>query len=222
MTRAAEDMDIEEEVFWTIEGGQGNVEGVRRRGRVEVKKSFKDCATFTRELLGLSRCQSNRGVVRLLEPSIQQKALYMEEIAGKNLHRYVTDECETLEVPDAALLLLDLARALEFIHSRGVVHADVKSLNCMVRIPPLLNETQNPETRPAVVLIDFGFSEIFEDYSWNETNRGPNLGRYVGCTPGTLGYIAPELIRWQILSSKSDVYSFGATMWEGTPPKLLQ
>merc|ERR1719444_653260 len=76
--------------------------------------------------------------------------------------------------------------AVNYIHSHGVVHRDIKLEN-------FLYETKEGDH---LKLIDFGFSKI-----WS-----PNTKMRASC--GTLAYVAPEVLS-QNYTSKCDLWSLG-------------
>lgn len=82
-------------------------------------------------------------------------------------------------------IALDIGKALEYTHSAGIVHCDVKQDNFFV--------SQDGKYK----LGDFNIS----GYSRNK--RYPS---------GTSGYIAPEVYRNSVYDSRSDIYSFGKSL----------
>lgn len=87
-----------------------------------------------------------------------------------------------------------VAEALDFAHSRGVVHGDIKPANILV------SDDRNP------LLLDFHLA------SGGETSSGP---KYIG---GTLPYMSPQHLRSlednQPIDASSDLFSLGVVMYE--------
>ncbi|XP_068641701.1 serine/threonine-protein kinase 52-like [Aristolochia californica] len=88
-------------------------------------------------------------------------------------------------------LALDLARGLSYLHSKKIVHRDVKTENM------LLDKTRT------VKIADFGVARV----------EAQNPNDMTGET-GTLGYMAPEVLNGSPYNRKCDVYSFGICLWE--------
>lgn len=87
--------------------------------------------------------------------------------------------------------LIELASALEYLHSCGIVHGDVKGPNV------LLSESYS------VKLCDFGLARPF-----SVCTTSPLQGK--GSTP----WQAPELMIGEHKTAASDAYAFGMTMYE--------
>lgn len=88
-------------------------------------------------------------------------------------------------------LALDLARGLSYLHSKKIVHRDVKTENM------LLDRTRT------LKIADFGVARV----------EAQNPNDMTGET-GTLGYMAPEVLNGNPYNRKCDVYSFGICFWE--------
>ncbi|KAL8481721.1 hypothetical protein ACS0TY_028025 [Phlomoides rotata] len=88
-------------------------------------------------------------------------------------------------------LALDLARGLSYLHSKKIVHRDVKAENMLL------------DTHRTLKIADFGVARV----------EAQNPRDMTGET-GTLGYMAPEVLDGKPYNRKCDVYSFGVCLWE--------
>lgn len=96
---------------------------------------------------------------------------------------------------DAVRMLLPIARALEYVHERGIINRDVKPSNI------LMTEDGQP------LLSDFGLAKLFEKdkEATNLTSSGTGIG--------TPDYMAPE--QWTgEPTAQSDLYSLGVVLYE--------
>src|SRR5262249_48344562 len=82
--------------------------------------------------------------------------------------------------------------AVRFIHSRQILHGDIKTENIFL--------VRTPAQRRLVKLLDFGLSRA-------------DLGREEGID-GTPEYLAPERIAGAPAPPASDVYAMGIVFWE--------
>ncbi|CAH1417706.1 unnamed protein product [Lactuca virosa] len=87
--------------------------------------------------------------------------------------------------------LPDLSRGLSYLHTKKIVHRDVKTENMLLD----LNRT--------LKIADFGVARV----------EAQNPRDMTGET-GTLGYMAPEVLDGKPYNRKCDVYSFGICLWE--------
>lgn len=95
---------------------------------------------------------------------------------------------------------LQVARALEHAHARGIVHRDLKSSNVMLT-----------EDGRAIVL-DFGLARRLPDGQRTVTETTAAFSS--GTVAGTLGYMAPELLLGKAADERSDIWSFGVLLHE--------
>ncbi|CAI8597668.1 unnamed protein product [Vicia faba] len=114
-----------------------------------------------------------------------------EYLAGGSLRKYLHQQ-EPHSVPHELVLklALDIARGMEYLHSEGILHRDLKSENL------LLDEDM------CVKVADFGISCL-------ESQCGSAKG-----FTGTYRWMAPEMIKEKHHTKKVDVYSFGIVLWE--------
>lgn len=116
----------------------------------------------------------------------------VEYLAGGTLKNFlIRNSRAKLAFKVVIQLALDLARGLSYLHSKKIVHRDVKTENM------LLDKTRT------VKIADFGVARV----------EASNPNEMTGET-GTLGYMAPEVLNGHPYNRKCDVYSFGICLWE--------
>ncbi len=106
--------------------------------------------------------------------------------------------------------LVQTLRALEFIHSRGLVHGDIKPENIL--ICGSLCEYRDEKSRiveppPIVKMIDFGLTKREKEFG----------GKRI---VGTTYYIAPETILGSQVDRRTDLYSLGVVLYHMATRKL--
>nr|XP_023685016.1 serine/threonine-protein kinase ULK2-like isoform X1 [Paramormyrops kingsleyae]XP_023685017.1 serine/threonine-protein kinase ULK2-like isoform X1 [Paramormyrops kingsleyae] len=103
-------------------------------------------------------------------------------------------------------LLKQIAAAMQVLHSRGVVHRDLKPQNI------LLSHTGSKKSGPSGIRVkigDFGFARHLQN----------NMTAATLC--GSPMYMAPEVIMSQNYGAKADLWSIGAVVYQclvGRPP----
>ena len=114
----------------------------------------------------------------------------MEFVEGRTL-RQMVPYGERLPAETALELAMQVARALDYAHRRGVVHRDVKPANILVRDDGL------------VKLADFGVARL-------EVSDLTRTGQSVGSP----SYIAPEMLMEQPVDGRADLFSLGVILYE--------
>ncbi|KNA22976.1 hypothetical protein SOVF_028980 isoform B [Spinacia oleracea] len=116
----------------------------------------------------------------------------VEYIPGGTLKQYlIRNRRKKLAFKVVIQLALDLARGLSYLHSKKIVHRDVKTENMLL------------DYEKTVKIADFGVARV----------EAQNPRDMTGAT-GTYGYMAPEVLDGQPYDHKCDVYSYGICLWE--------
>ncbi len=120
--------------------------------------------------------------------------MVMQYVEGQTLDDLL-EEKGRLTAEETIALCAPLAEALDYAHSKGVIHRDVKPSNFFI------DKTDKP------YLADFGIARVAKDTITQVTGRDT--------TAGTLQYMSPEQCRgeWD-LTAASDVYSFATVLYE--------
>lgn len=120
-----------------------------------------------------------------------QPYIVMELVEGESLAARLSRD-RVIAPGLLAPILASVASALGALHAMGLVHRDVKPQNILL---PSVGEAK---------LVDFGLARSDATSSYT----------IVGTTLGTLGYLAPEVLRGEPAMSASDVYAFGVVAYE--------
>lgn len=115
--------------------------------------------------------------------------MVMECMEGGELFDRVT-ELKQFSERDAADSVWQMLLALNYLHSHGMVHRDLK----------LENFLYDQKNSSHLKLIDFGFSKVWE----------PSIKMHVSC--GTLSYVAPEVLD-KSYTSQCDLWSLGVIVF---------
>ena len=118
--------------------------------------------------------------------------LAMQYVQGETWERLIIENGKQ-PWPEAVRITIDVLRALEYAHGRGIVHRDMKPSNVLVR----------GDDGTATVM-DFGIAKMTTSTRLTAT----------GQTMGTVRYMSPEQVRGQEVDARTDIYSLGATLYE--------
>jgi eukaryotic-like serine/threonine-protein kinase len=126
-----------------------------------------------------------------------------EYVKGQNLRDWLARNGPPL-LPQALMIMRQIAAALAKAAEQGVIHRDVKPENIMI--------TETGEVKVA----DFGLARVLRESDAEATNL-----TQIGITMGTPLYMSPEQVEGKSLDHRSDLYSFGVLcyhMLTGNPP----
>lgn len=141
-------------------------------------------------LLGLFRARDVLGRIG------EQWALVLDLHGGGDLQIWVSKRGPQSE-DFAARTQCGVLAALAHVHARGIVHRDVKSENILL-----------DQAGQKGVLTDFGIAAFMQDAA-AMTQRS-----------GSVGYMAPEVLRNEAYDSKVDVFGMGVTLYYTLSGKL--
>ncbi len=149
---------------------------------------------FEREAQAIARLE-HPNVVRLYRYGEAQGVLYMamQYVEGADLGFVLADyraDGDFIEPEEAVRLIRQVGSALDYIHSQGVIHRDIKPTNIML------------DKQGRAILTDFGLALLTEIGTRGEIFGSPH-------------YIAPEqAISSASVTPQSDIYSVGIMLYE--------
>ena len=120
-------------------------------------------------------------------------ALVMQLVPGRTLKQAIVDD-GAFSPDKAESVLRDVAQALAYAHTHGVVHRDVKPENIFL-----------DSLTGRAMLSDFGIAH---------SNEYDSRLTMTGAAIGTPAYMSPEQIDGAPANARSDVYSLGLVSWE--------
>lgn len=172
--------------------------------RIEEGVAFKYARAFQRESENLSKMK-HPGIIKVLEAFESNGTYYysMEYLSGGSLDEKVKGV--GMPEKEALPMIAKIGEALSFMHSRKMMHLDLKPNNIM------LKRDGTP------VIIDFGLSKQFDDNGEPESSSSIGLG-----TPGYASVEQANQTSGNSFLPTLDVYALGATLYKmltgATPP----
>ena len=164
--------------------------------------------------------QEAQAAARLDHPSIvklysfdTEPNLYMEMeyIEGPSLGEYLKhsrQKSEVINLDTVLRLIAQVADALDYAHSNGVIHRDIKPSNVLLK--PLKRPDREGDPALRVVVSDFGLAKLLEG----------GMHTLTGTFMGTLSYMSPEQCLGRELDGRSDIYSLGIVLYQVTTGQL--
>ena len=129
-----------------------------------------------------------------------QTYIVMEYIEGHRLSDLIPPEGRPIH--SALRYGIQIADALAHAHQHGVIHRDLKTANVVV----------TPDGRAKV--LDFGLARSVSPQRLKDLSESRAPVTTQGFAPGTLAYMAPELLRGEQTDVRSDIWALGVLLYE--------
>ena len=184
------------------EGGMANV--YKATDNVEkktvavkiLKKEFAENEEFLRRFRNESKAiavLSHPNIVKVFDVGFSDKIQFivMEYIDGITLKDYM-EQKGTLTWKDSVHFIIQILRALQHAHNKGIVHRDIKPQNIM------------KFDDGTIKVMDFGIAKFAREDGKTATDQAI----------GSVHYISPEQAGGGVTNEKSDIYSVGVMFYE--------
>jgi serine/threonine protein kinase len=153
--------------------------------------------TYKKRFIGESKISfqlNHPNIIRIYDSDEDNGNLYMvmDYIPGKTLKEIISAS-GPLPIDKVVRYVTQIGAALDHIHSKGLIHRDIKSSNIMIR-----------ESDDQAIIMDFGISRAAD----SETLTG------TGTQIGTPEYMSPEQGHNRPATKLSDIYAFGVVTYE--------
>ncbi|MCC8196148.1 MAG: Stk1 family PASTA domain-containing Ser/Thr kinase [Ruminococcus sp.] len=161
-----------------------------------LKSEFAENEEFVRYFRNESRAiavLSHPNIVKIFDVGYEHDLQYivMEYINGITLKECI-EQKGMLQWRECVHYTIQILRALQLAHDRGIIHRDIKPQNVML----LADGT--------IKVMDFGIA------CFSRQNAGTNTER----TMGSVHYVSPEQARGERTDERGDIYSVGVMMYE--------
>ncbi|MGN0598399.1 MAG: Stk1 family PASTA domain-containing Ser/Thr kinase [Oscillospiraceae bacterium] len=161
-----------------------------------LKNEFADNEDFVRRFRNESKAiavLSHPNIVKVFDVGFSDKLQFivMEYIDGITLKEFMEQQ-GVLKWKDTVHFIIQILKALQHAHDRGIVHRDIKPQNIM-----LFPDGQ-------IKVMDFGIARFAREEGKTISDKAI----------GSVHYISPEQARGDITDEKSDIYSVGVMMYE--------
>lgn len=163
-----------------------------------LRDEFLNSEEFVRRFRNESKAiaiLNHPNIVKVLDVGFGDRLQYivMEYIDGITLKEYL-DQRKDIRWKEAVHFTVQILRALQHAHDKGIVHRDIKPQNIM-----LLSDG-------TIKVTDFGIARLTR----NEVKPAAEGNKAIG----SVHYISPEQARAEITDEKTDLYSVGIMLYE--------
>lgn len=165
----------------------------------EVAVSEQSLKRFMREI-EVAASLRHPHIVSYIEHGTHNGTVYLvtEFVSGQDASKLAKDRGGRLPYPEVVKIIEQTLSALDFAHSQGFVHRDIKEQNILVsgKYPGYIAK-----------LTDFGLAKSYKQ-------TGMSGVTMVGDVAGTIAYMPPEQVRdFKEVQPPSDIYATGMTAY---------
>jgi serine/threonine protein kinase len=172
----------------------------------EVARDQQRLSRFLQEARAASKLKSaNVAHIYEIGEVESHHFIAMEYVEGEPLSKKI--DGRPMEVPEIIRTGIQIARALDEAHSKGITHRDIKPQNIIV--------TSNAEAK----VLDFGLAKL-SSLPAPDATLTPNseLATKVKTNPGvvmgTINYMSPEQAMGRDVDLRTDIFSLGVVLYE--------
>jgi len=151
---------------------------------------------FEQETLILGQLR-HPNIVHAIDSGMDRNRCYfvMDFVDGTNLKKVLADDNYSLGA--GINIVVQVLKALEYAHSSGVIHKDIRPSNILI------------DKNGLVLLADFGIAQMIDNERLAQTRS--NLAK------GRINYRSPEqLLRFREIDQTTDIFSIGVILYEIT------
>ncbi|KAG2485771.1 hypothetical protein HYH03_015484 [Edaphochlamys debaryana] len=161
---------------------------------VKILKDVHDDSSQYQEFLqevAIMRKVRHKNVVQFIGACTRKPNLCIvfEYMSGGSVYDYIRRE-GPLKLSAVLKLASDVARGMDYLHQRKIIHRDLKAANLLM------------DDNAIVKIADFGVARVIETTG------------HMTAETGTYRWMAPEVIEHKPYDEKADVFSFGVVLWE--------
>lgn len=167
---------------------------VALKGR--ISHTVSDADTFKREAIQ-ARKLGHPNIARIYDfhEFGNVAVISMEWVPGETLDTIIRSSSRTTDA-FRITILSQLAKAIDYLRQRGVLHSDIKPSNVVVA------PSTAREPKPIAKLVDFGVAK-----SLSRASLDPQRG-------GSVHYAPPELFHQGVVDHRADLYAFAVMAYE--------
>lgn len=167
--------------------------------KFHLKEKYSIKSIFTKFLKEINTISNLRhpNIVLYMGASVNNKDCYLisEYISKGSLFDFLhISKSSISNEHDQIRIAYEIAVAVKYLHSRKILHCDLKSSNILL------------DDNYKIKISDFGLSKIKTIINESDNKKGSRLG--------TPHWMSPEIMKKNIYEEASDIYSYGMIVWE--------